>query len=702
MMFSLWSVLLGSVLWAQGLGDVGQDGVPELLRAGPDLPEITEESDFDPFAPLQIVGGVVTEIQFEGLAHIDEFVVRSSLALKGGDEVDPIKVRESIQGIYETGYFEDVRAEGFRQVSDAESNGVRLLFTIKEKPVIRSVTIQGNKKLDDDALMEEMTIDASDIINYTKIQKNILKMRDAYIEKGYYLVEIEPEVNEISDDAVELVFKIVENRKVLVSTIDFTGNESIRSSKLRRFIQTRQAGVLPFMGGGSFNEATLEADAQILRSVFMEEGFVDAKISPPHSYLSLDKKTISISFDIDEGPQYKIGKVNVRGDLVPEEGLTKAALRQLIDGEMAKDITERWQKVLKDGEESEDSENPEGWEKSKFGVLDFRASHPPLVTGDTFKLSSLQLTMQEVTNLYGDQGYAFVNVIPVTDTDPESGVVDITFDIQKGSKVRIGRIDITGNDPTFDKVVRREIPINEGDLYSGSGIDESRKRLQRLGFFETVDITTPRSKEEPNELRMNIEVAEQPTGSFSFFLGFSNLENFVFTANISKNNFLGLGYLMSLSANISSARQQGNLQLFDPYFLDSRWTLRVNGYSLSQQFIEDEYQRGGSIAVGRYLDRRDDWRLEFDYTFEDTGLNSIDAYKARVLGGQLYRNGLTSTNETIGLMRLREFTLWRVPIYLVDFAPTKMRYFRCSVASLILLKPDLTSVHINHWLNPNV
>ena len=203
--------------------------------------------------------------------------------------------------------------------------------------------------------------------------------------------------------------------------------------------------MLPFMGGGSFNETTLDGDAQILRSVFMEEGFVDAKVSPPRTYLALDKKTISISFDVEEGPQYKIGKVKVRGDLVPEEGLTNQALRQIIDGEMAKDISERWQKVNNNVEEGE--QPPEGWEKSKFGALDFRASHPPLVTGDTFKLSHLQLAMQEITNLYGDQGYAFVNVFPVTDTDPESGVVDITFDIQKGRKVKIGRIDISGNDP---------------------------------------------------------------------------------------------------------------------------------------------------------------------------------------------------------------------------------------------------------------
>ena len=142
---------------------------------------------------------------------------------------------------------------------------------------------------------------------------------------------------------------------------------------------------------------------------------------------------------------------------------------------------------------------------------------------------------------------------------------------------------------------------------------------------------------------MKVEGTEQPTGSFSVGAGFSNIENFMLNLNISKNNFLGLGYTMSAAANVSSQRQQWQLQLFDPYFLDSRWTLRLDGYAINRQFIEDEYQRGFSTSVGRYLDPRDDVRMTFDYTLEDTGINSLDAYKERVLGGQLYRNGITST-----------------------------------------------------------
>ena len=602
--------------------------------------EAEETATFNEYAPLTVFSGTVIDISFQGVKRIDPFVLRSALQVSVGEQYVQKEIQGSILAIYRTGYFEDVRVEGFE--SEA---GIKLVFTVTEKAAIRSVTLKGNKKLDDDALLEVMDIEATDIVNQTEIRRNIERMRAKYTEKGYYLVEIDPVLTALDDDTVELVFEVTENRKVLVSKIEISGNEAIRSSKIRRFLQTRQAGLIPFMGGGSFDETTLDTDMQVIRSVFMEEGFVDVKVSPPHSFLSLDKKYISISVDIEEGKQYKIGKVNVKGDFVEEEGLSKDALRAIIDGEMAKDITERWNGVLKDlgGEITEASTIPEDWEETSFGALDFRTGHAALETGDIFKLSSLQMCMQEISNLYGDQGYAFVNVIPVTDTDLEAGVVDITFDIQKGNKVKIGRIDISGNDPTFDKVVRREIPINEGDLYSGTGIEESRQRLNRLGFFEIVEISTPRSTDNPEELDMKVSVSEQPTGSFSIGAGFSNLENFVFTANISKNNFLGLGYVMAISANVSSLKKQGNVQIYDPYFLDSRWTLRVNGYALSQQFIEEEYQRGGSLAVGRYLDRRDDWRFELDYTFEDTGINSIDAYKKKLLGGQLYRNGLTST-----------------------------------------------------------
>jgi len=562
-------------------------------------------------------------------------------------------VQRDVRAIWNTGFVDDVRVTmapytgaPLLDGSGPMAPGVAVTFTVVEKPAIREVALQGNKKLDDEALMEVIDITPFSVLNQAELKRNITRMRDKYIEKGFYLVEIEPEIREVSDGLVALTFDITENRKVLVQKIEITGNNSVPDRKIRRFLQTKQAGILPGLtSAGTFDERARDDDVQIIRSVFLEEGYVDVRVDPPRVYLTPDKRFINISVNVEEGTRYRLGKLKVDGDFVPEEGLTAAAVRQVLEGRSARSVSEQWAHAL-DQAESDHGEGAlprEGWESQGLAARDRfgQDRHPPLKTGDWFKLTSLQTALQEISDLYGDQGYAFANVVPLTETDPESGVVDITFDIQRDEKFRISRIDITGNDPTYDKVVRREIPINEGDTYSGSRIKEGRQRMDRLGYFEEVNISTPKSG--PQTLDMKVEVVEQPTGSFSVGAGFSNIENFMLTMNVSKNNFMGLGYVMSAMANVSRRRQQWNLQLYDPYFLDSRWTLRVDGYSIARQFIEDEYQRGGSMAVGRYLDRRDDLRLVFEYTFEDTGLTNIDPYKQRLLGGELYRNGLTST-----------------------------------------------------------
>ena len=636
-MTGLLALILSMTALAQedGTPETGETGEPAVEPA----PPIAEPAEPAPpiAEPLTPATGTVSEIRIAGLKRVEEAAILAAVGLRQGEQLAAWKVKRDIKSIYNTGYVDDVRVDTIRT-----PDGLVIVFTVNEKPAIRSVRLSGNKKLDEDALMEVIDIKPFSVLSEVSVQRNIQRMRDKYIEKGYYLAEIEPELREVGDDLVELTFAVTENRKVIVQRIDITGNDNIADRKIKRFLQTREGGIAPWLtNSGTFNRETLDIDVQTIRSVMLEEGYVDAEVEPPKVFLSPDKRYIYINIHINEGPKYHLGAIKVEGEFVEHEGLTETAIRQIVDeGHTASTMHERWEEADERADEGQPLE--EGWEAGRRRLFDFPQKNTPLHTGDVFKLSTLQIAMQEISDLYGDQGYAFANVIPLTETDPEASLVDITFDVQRGDKVRIGRIDITGNDPTYDKVVRREIPINEGDIYSGTALKESRQRLDRLGYFETVRITTPRGPS-PDVLDMKVEVVEQPTGSFSVGAGFSNLENFVFTTNISKNNFLGLGYVMSAAVNASRRRQQVNLQLFDPHFLDSRWTLRLNGYNTSQQFIEDEYQRGGSIAVGRYLDPRDDYRLEFDYTFEDTGLNNIDAYKQRLLGGQLYRNGLTST-----------------------------------------------------------
>lgn len=584
---------------------------------------------------------LVEAVEVKGLRRVEEAAIQAAVRLTTGSELTMAAVRADLRAVFATGFVDDVRVS----VSPGREAGRYVLtFTVDEKPAVREVRLEGNKKLDEDALREVIDIEINTVYNEAEVARNIQRMREKYVEKGYYLAEIEPLVREVGDDQVELTLKVTENRKVQLQRVDITGNEGVPDRKIKRFIQTKEAAIPFLTKSGSFDELKLNDDVQIIRSVFMEEGYIEASVDSPQVYLSPDKRFIYVTINVKEGKKYKLGKLKVRGDMVPAEGLTEEAVRRIIEGDTAKVVNERWAKAKAANEAAGTPDAPlaEGWEQPGKSPLRFDPSHPEMETGDTFKLSVMQQTLAEISDLYGDQGYAFANVVPITETDEESGVVDIIFEVQRGDKLRVDRIQITGNDPTFDKVIRREIPINEGEIYSGSKVKEARQRLERLGYFEEVRISTPRSKE-PESLDMLVDVTEQPTGSFSVGAGFSNIENFMLTANVSKNNFIGMGYVMSASAQISSQRQQWNLQLFDPYFLDSRWTFSINGYSNATQFIEDQYQRGGSVSIGRYLDQRNDTRLTFDYTFEDTGLRALDSYKLRLLGGELYRNGLTST-----------------------------------------------------------
>ncbi len=568
-----------------------------------------------------------------GVRRIEEEAIRARIELRAGEELSVWKVRRDLRAVYRSGLVDDVQVD----VSPApDGQGVVVSFVVVEKPAIRAVKVKGNKKIKEEDIREVIDIPTFAVLNESDIKLNAQRIRDLYLEKGYFLAEVKPEVRDVADHQVELTFDITEHRKVLVSRIDISGNDNLPDRKIRRFLQTKQAGIVPWLtNSGTFLEENLENDVYVVRSVYLEEGYVDVAVDPPRVYLSPDKRNIYIDIHVEEGTRYRIGKIEVDGEYIPEEGLTEAAIWRLIEGDSLDDVERDNRREL--GESVAYYRGAKG-----YGSQGANASRDALETGQWFKLTHLQAVMQEISDLYADQGYAFVNVVPLTETDPERQIVDISFDIQHGEKVTIGRIDISGNDPTFDKVIRREIPINEGDWYSGRAIKEARARLERLGFFEEVRVSTPRGEGE-DVLDMNLEVTEQPTGSFSVQAGFSNLENFVLGLNVSKNNFLGLGYVMSAAINISSRRQQGNLSFFDPYFLDSRWTLQLNGYALSRQWIEDEYQRGGSFAIGRYLDPRDDVRLTADYTIEDAGLNIIDSYKKHILGGQLYRSGLTST-----------------------------------------------------------
>ncbi len=549
-------------------------------------------------------GATLTTIDVQGNDKVEDAAVLQALGLSPGSRLFRSALQQAVRNVWNLRHFRDVQVDA---VWTADGQ-VSLTFLVAEKSSIREVALKGNNKLSTTDLGEALDVKPFAIYDESKVRSTRKKIEDLYLDKGFYLARVDYEVKEDGNNEVTVTFNIDEGRKVLIKEIRFVGNDHVPASLIKRYFQTGEAGLLPGAGAkGTYKEDQLQADVDLVQYVYAEQGYLNAKAQKPLVALTPDRRWVTVTIHVTEGPRYRVGELKVTGDLGThtEEELKKKILHK---------------------------------------------------SGTWFRLSQMQSTTELLTQVFSNEGYAFCTVAPQPVPHPETGIVDIVFDVDRGEKVYLDEIRISGNDTTWDKVIRREIHLDEGSLFRGKEVDEARRRLERLGYFEKVEITTPRGGAE-NTLDMEVRVTEKPTGTFSVGAGFSNAQSFIFTANISKNNFLGLGLLMSLAANISLGQnlkengffngdnrsQQYRFDLYDPYFLDTRTTARFSVFNVVQDYGLAEYNRGFTLAVGKYLDRNDDVRIGLDYTFEDLGLSSLREYQQRYQGGDFYRSGRTSS-----------------------------------------------------------
>lgn len=579
-------------------------------------------------APAEVTG-TVADVVVRGTRWVEEAAVLARIGLSPGQEITPQKIRRDLKSVYGTGLFRDVDV----LVEEVRDGRYRVIFAVTEKPAVVDVRIEGNKKIQEEDIRELIQTKSFGVLNEAKVRETVEQIRAKYVEKGFYLAEVEPEIKEVDANRVEVIFHVTENRRVIVQRVDFVGNDNVADKKIRRFLQTKEGGPVPWLmpSRGVFDKDVLAIDQQIVQQVYLEEGYIEAIVDPPKVYLSPDKRYIYVSFHVDEGRRFAIGDISVAGDFVEEEGLTEEVVRQVIDGRMVVDIQEEQWRAFK-GRPRRKAYKPNPSRKAAS-----------LEEGDFYKQTTVQQVSGAIKQLYGDRGYAFANVIPQPVPRKDEAIVDMRFFTEKDEKQRIGRIHISGNTSTFDKVIRRELMFNEGELYRGSLIDASRQRLMRLGFFEDVQIATPPGEGE-DVLDVNVRVTEQPTGSFSLGVGFGTAEGFSINGSIQRNNFFGLGYLVNAQVQWSQRQRNINLLFSDPYFADARWTFTVSGFWIERDVLDlPEYRRGATVAFGKYLDRRDDIQVQLRYSLVDVGLRSLEATRTRLYGGELFANGLTST-----------------------------------------------------------
>lgn len=494
---------------------------------------------------------VVRSIKVTGNQKIEEAAITHRLVTKIDEPYDLSKIRQDVRELYSMGFFQDVIVEKNR-----EANAVHLVYKVVEKPTMTSINFIGNSDIKDDELLGAAGIKVFEILNMAKIGEAVEKMEKLYEDKGFFLARVTYEVTEQPNNTTEVTFNITENEKVKVSRIRFLGNEGISSGRLKNAMQTKEGGFFSFMSGtGSYREDVFERDIQMLYYlIYYNEGYIQAQIDRPLVQVTPDKRHINITIRIDEGEKYNVGDVSFTGDLLFE------------DSDLYDSISVR----------------PE----------------------DLFVYSKMQEDLRTLQAKYGDLGYAYANIIPRTRIRERDRLVDITFEVDKGNKVFINRINVKGNTKTRDKVLRREMRIFEGELYNETRRRQSESNIRRLGFFDEVVFNTKAPPGRPDLMDIDIVVTERNTGTISLGAGFSNFGGFILNGQINQINLFGRGQRLGLSIDHSKFNSVFNLNFTEPYFMDTEWSVGGDTYyrrrdSDQAEFREKRY--GAGVRVGHPL-----------------------------------------------------------------------------------------------------
>ncbi|HKX53393.1 MAG TPA: outer membrane protein assembly factor BamA [Nitrosospira sp.] len=453
----------------------------------------------------------VKDIRVEGIQRTEAGTVFSYLPVKVGDVLDDEKAAAAIKALYATGFFKDVRLES--------ENGV-LIVVVEERPAIAQINIVGAKEFEKDKLKEGLKqagLAESRIFDRSTLEKAEQELKQQYMARGKYAVKITTTTTPLERNRVSVTFHVDEGKSAKIRKINIVGNKAFKEKDLLDAFSLRTPGLLTWLTKeDQYSKQKLSGDLESLRSYYLNRGYLEFSIESTQVSITPDMQDIYITVNIVEGPKYDVSEIKLAGELlVPEE-----ELRKLIK----------------------------------------------LSPGDTFSREKLTESIKLITDRLGDDGYAFANVNASPQLDKEKQQVGFTFFIDPGRRVYVRRINITGNSRTRDEVIRREMRQFEGSWYSTTKINRSKTRIDRLNFFTAVNVETPAVPGTTDQIDVNVEVKEKPTGAVMFGAGYSNMEGLILSGSVAQDNIFGTGKFVNLMINTGSVNKTYSLSYTDPYF----------------------------------------------------------------------------------------------------------------------------------------
>ncbi len=485
---------------------------------------------------------LINEIQVKGTQRTEPAVVLLRIRTKEGAPLDQRIIREDLHVIMRTGYFQSVSVE-----ASYLAEGIKIVFLVEERPTIREISYEGNKSLDIKDFEKVVDLKPNHFLNVSKLKENVEKIRKLYANEGYFQATINYEIDHKKNKQVAITFKIQEKEEIKIGQINFIGNQIFSDKKLRRVIETKRAGMFSFLtSSGVYKEDILRDDVTRLTLFYLDEGYLQFSAKPPLTLTTQDG--MYVFFVIEEGEQYQVRNV-------------------------------RWENAEKEDEEY---------------FLDLQSLRP----GDIFSRQKLQKDIMFMTDYYTDRGYAFAEVNPLYLPQEDTLTVEVVYQVKKGKKIFIGDILLKGNSKTRDKVIRREMALKEGELFSGTKLRTSRAEINRLGFFEAVNINT-QPNADPDKLDVVIDVQEGQTGTLSGGAGFSSTDQFIFMANIAWNNLMGRAQVLSLNADFGGTRQNFSLSFTEPWLFDIPLSVGFDAFNTKREYQDfTRKSTGGACRFG--------------------------------------------------------------------------------------------------------
>jgi len=519
----------------------------------------------------------VNSIEVQGNRRVEAATIRTYFHPGPGGRLGPAEVDEGLKALYATGLFSDVHIE---------HPGGRLLVVVTENPVINQVAFEGNKKAKDEQLKTEVQSKPRGTLSKPTVQADVQRIIEIYHRSGRFDVTVTPQIIELPNNRVNLVFDIREGEKTGVKDIRFVGAHAYSTSRLKNVIKTSVSNWLSFLQTTDiYDPDRVEADRDLLRRFYLQHGYADVRILSAIGEYDPAAKGFVITFTIDEGAQYKVGTIDVVSNV------------RAIDPSVVR-------------------------------------SQLKLGAGSIYNADLVQKSVEAMTIEASRRGYAFANVRPRGDRNVQAHTINLTFVVEEGARAYIERINIRGNVRTRDYVIRREFDIGEGDAYNRALIDRAERRLKNLGFFKSVKITNEPGSA-PDRVVVNVDVEEQPTGQFSIAGGYSTADGFISEVSISDRNLMGRGQYAKASVSYGQYSRGVELNFVEPYLLGYRMAGGVDLFY--RQNLANNYLSYGTKTVGTNL------RLGFGLTEELSFAPRYSIYRQEISLVDQYNNCVNST-----------------------------------------------------------